>query len=94
VPAFWQTNFRLIHSFYFYYSSSPLLLRGAPDTAQILCQSFTLKRHWSSPPSLLDQGHYVVARVGFEPEILRTKRGFKPVFPFTSFNRNLSFKPS
>src|SRR6218665_1820489 len=26
-------------------SSSPLLLRGAPDTARILCQSFTPKRH-------------------------------------------------
>jgi len=25
--------------------SSPLLLRGAPNTAQILCWSFTLKRH-------------------------------------------------
>src|SRR6218665_1922624 len=35
-----------IHSGYFYStSSSPLLLRGAPDTARILCQSFTLKRH-------------------------------------------------
>src|SRR6218665_2247552 len=26
-------------------SSSPLLLRGAPDTARILCRSFTPKRH-------------------------------------------------
>src|SRR6218665_410846 len=26
-------------------SSSPLLLRGAPDTAGILCRSFTPKRH-------------------------------------------------
>src|SRR6218665_3010467 len=35
-----------IHSDHFYSaSSSPLLLRSAPDTAQILCQSFTLKRH-------------------------------------------------
>src|SRR6218665_2322710 len=35
-----------IRSFYFYStSSSPLLLRGAPDTAQILCRSFTKKRH-------------------------------------------------
>ena len=34
-----------IHSSYFYSaSSSPLLLRGAPDTARILCRSFTLKR--------------------------------------------------
>ena len=35
-----------IHSDYFYSaSSSPLLLRGAPDTARILCRSFTPKRH-------------------------------------------------
>src|SRR6218665_1977409 len=35
-----------IHSGYYYSpSSSPLLLRGAPDTAQILCRSFTPKRH-------------------------------------------------
>src|SRR6218665_3532591 len=34
-----------IHSGYFYSaSSSPLLLRGAPDTAWILCWSFTPKR--------------------------------------------------
>jgi len=26
-------------------SSSPLLLRGAPDTARILCRNFTPKRH-------------------------------------------------
>ena len=35
-----------IHTGYFYSaSSSPLLLRGAPDTARILCRSFTPKRH-------------------------------------------------
>src|SRR6218665_916827 len=35
-----------IHSGYFYSaSSSPLLLRGAPDTAWILCRSFTPKCH-------------------------------------------------
>jgi len=34
-----------IHSFYFYSApSSPLLLRGVPDTAQILCRSFLPKR--------------------------------------------------
>jgi len=40
----------LIHSFihlgYFYSaSSSPLLLRGAPDTARTLCRSFMPKHH-------------------------------------------------
>ena len=35
-----------IHSGHFYStSSSPLLLRSAPDTARILCQSFMPKRH-------------------------------------------------
>src|SRR6218665_2434694 len=35
-----------IHSGYFYSaSSSPLLSRGAPDIAWILCQSFMAKRH-------------------------------------------------
>src|SRR6218665_1442565 len=31
-------------------SSSPLLLRGAPDTAQILCRSFTPTRHLPKGP--------------------------------------------
>src|SRR6218665_1809310 len=40
-------KYRLIHSVYFCDgSSSPLLLRGAPDTALILCRSFMPKRHW------------------------------------------------
>ena len=35
-----------IHSGYFYSaSSSPILLKGAPDTARILCWNFTPKRH-------------------------------------------------
>src|SRR6218665_120696 len=35
-----------IHSGYFIsVSSSPILLRGAPDTERILCRSFTPKRH-------------------------------------------------
>ena len=44
--TFQQSSFRFIHSGYFYSaSSSPLLLRGAPDTARILCRNFTPKRH-------------------------------------------------
>jgi len=36
----------LIHSGYFYSaSSSPLLLRGAPDRARILCRRYTPMRH-------------------------------------------------
>ena len=39
-------NYSFIHSGYFYSaSSSPLLLRSAPDTAEILCRSFTPKRN-------------------------------------------------
>src|SRR6218665_1792246 len=36
-----------IHSFRPFYSASswPLLLRSAPDTAQIMCRSFTPRRH-------------------------------------------------
>ena len=49
-----------IHSDYFYSaSSSPLLLRSAPDTARILCQSFTPKRHrqlWVNLSTSLAQG--------------------------------------
>jgi len=41
--------FSFIHSDYFYGASSsplgPLLLRGTPDTARVLCRSFTPKRH-------------------------------------------------
>ena len=41
----WGLN-SFIHSDYFYIaSSSPLLLRGAPDTSQILRRNFTPKRH-------------------------------------------------
>ena len=41
---------KFIHSGYFYSaSSSRILLRSAPDTARILCRSFTLKRHRQLP---------------------------------------------
>jgi len=44
-----ETHYRehsFIHSDHFYSaSSSPLPLRGAPDTARILCWNFTPKRH-------------------------------------------------
>jgi len=42
--SMYATSF--IHSDHFYSApSSPLLLRSAPDTARILCRSFTPKRH-------------------------------------------------
>jgi len=41
----WVRSSSFIHSGHFYSaSSSLLLLRGAPDTARILCRSFTPKR--------------------------------------------------
>ena|SRR6218665_3342546 len=68
-------NMSFIHSGYFYSAySSALLLRGAPDTAWILCRSFTPKRHRQLRVSEgLVQGPYVAARAGFEPTTLRTK---------------------
>src|SRR6218665_1250019 len=60
-----------IHSCYFYStSSSPLLLRGAPDTAQILCRGFTPQATASEG---LAQGPYLAARAGLERMTLRTK---------------------
>ena len=60
-----------IHSGYFYItSSSPLLLRGAPGTALILC-------HAEAPQATvsegLAQGPYMAARARVEPATLRTK---------------------
>ena len=53
----------IIHSFYFYSSSSsPLLLRGTPDTVLEATVSEGLA-----------QGPYVVARTGFKPATLRMK---------------------
>src|SRR6218665_1547944 len=46
VISVWSFIHSFIHSAYFYSaSSSPLLLRGDPDTARILRRSFTPKRH-------------------------------------------------
>ena len=50
---------------YFYNTSQSPLLRGAPDTARIMCWSFTL---WAPQATEgLAQGPYMVARAGFEP---------------------------
>src|SRR6218665_3371779 len=63
-----------IHSGYFYSaSSSPLLLGSTPDTARIVCQSFTVKRDRQLRVKDFAQGLYVTARAGFEPVTLRTK---------------------
>src|SRR6218665_3062447 len=56
-----------IHSGCFYSASSrPLLVRGAPETARILCRSFTPKCHRQLQVEDLPKV-YVVARAGFEP---------------------------
>src|SRR6218665_1991478 len=70
--------YRCFHSEYLYSaSSSPQLLRGALDTARILCQSFTPKRRILPFPQAtaskgLAQGSCVAARTGFEPWTLRS----------------------
>src|SRR6218665_551474 len=57
--------------FYFYCAStSPLLRRGAHDTARILCRGSTLKRHRQLHMSGgFVQGPNVAARGGFEPSV-------------------------
>src|SRR6218665_4043203 len=62
-----------IHSGYLYRaSSSPLLLRGVPDTARILCRSFMQKRHRQLRVKDLPKVQYVAARAGFEPTTIRS----------------------
>src|SRR6218665_1278183 len=63
-----------IHSGYFNsISSSPLLLRGAPDTARIPCWEF----HAEAPQATASEGHAQgpceTARAGFKPATLRSK---------------------
>ena len=70
-PHYWLIGW-LIHFGYFYSaSSSPILLRGAPDTARILCGV-----HAEAPKATasegLAQGSYVAARAGFEPTTHRS----------------------
>src|SRR6218665_963982 len=63
-----------VHSGYFYStSSSPRLLRSAPDTAWILCREFHAEAPQATASEGLVQGLYVAARVGFEPTTLFTK---------------------
>src|SRR6218665_793769 len=60
-----------IYSGYFYSAfSSPLLLRGAPDTARIPCRSFTPKCHTSEG---LSQVPYLAVSAVVKPMTLRTK---------------------
>ena len=57
-----------IHSDHIYSaSSSPLLLKSAPDTARILCRSITRERHRQLQVKVFPQGPYVAARAGFDP---------------------------
>src|SRR6218665_1693805 len=71
-PSTWFYPF--IHSGYFYStSSSPRLLRSAPDTAWILCREFHAEAPQAIASEGLVQGLYVAARVGFEPTTLFTK---------------------
>ena|SRR6218665_1170332 len=55
-------------------SSSPLLLRGAPDTARIVdtVSEFHAKAPQATASEGLAQGPYMVARAGFESTTLRS----------------------
>ena len=68
----------LIHSFihpgHFYSaSSSPLLLRGAPDYSTDTVSEFHAKALQASTSAGLAQGPYVAARAGVEPTTLRLR---------------------
>src|SRR6218665_2893998 len=75
----WLCSIFTIHSFihlgYFYSaSSSPLLLRGAADTARILGRNFTPNPHRQLlVKNLLKAPPYVAARVAFELPTLQMK---------------------
>src|SRR6218665_318238 len=64
--------YSFMHSGYFYSaSSSPLLLRSAPNAAWIRCRSFTLKRHRQQ--QVKDLPKVPTWRLaGFEPMTLRS----------------------
>src|SRR6218665_1540593 len=63
-----------IHSEYFCSTfQSQLLLRGAPDTARILCRRFTPKHHRQLRVKDLPKVPTWRARAGFKPTTLRTK---------------------
>ena len=81
IRLYWFCRYGRFHSFihsfrhpgYFYSaSSSPLLLRGTPDSTDTV-----LEFHAEAPQAIasegLAQGPYMVARAGFEPTTLRTK---------------------
>src|SRR6218665_2573770 len=53
-------------------SSSPLLLRGAPDYSTDAVSELTRRSTTGNMSEGLAQGPHVAARVGFEPATLRT----------------------
>ena len=54
-------------------SSSPLLLRGAPDYSKDTVSEFHAEAPQAIASERLAQGPYVAARAGFEPTTLRSK---------------------
>src|SRR6218665_268041 len=71
-----QYTYSFIHSGNFYSaSSSPLLLKGTPDTARIPCRScwsFRREAPQATASEELSQGPYVAAIAGIEPTTLWT----------------------
>src|SRR6218665_391470 len=73
VYVFRLCMYSFIHLGYFYSASSSLpLLRGAPNTALILCRN-SRRSATATVSEGLVQVPYVVARPGVEPMTLRTK---------------------
>ena len=86
-------NLNFIHSGFFYSApSSPLLLRGAPDSTDTVSE-FHAKAPQATASEGLAQGPYMAAIVGFEPTTLQTKgvdSTNEPPHP-TYFRSNLSY---
>src|SRR6218665_2079313 len=73
-PVFNDQSNIFIHSNYLYStSSSPLLLRGAPDYSTDTVSEFHAKVPQATGREGLGKGPYVAARAGFEPKTLQTK---------------------
>ena len=69
-----------IHSGYFYSaSSSPLLLRGAPNYSIDTVSEFHAEAPQATASEGLAQGAYVAARTGFELATLRIKAPNLPI---------------
>src|SRR6218665_581244 len=63
----------VLSGYYYNASSSPLLLRGAPDCSIDTVSELIREALQATASEGLAKSPYVAARVGFEPSTLRTK---------------------